>query len=77
MKTFAEFTLEQEYKYLVKLLKHTKGNIRQACKLSKIAPVHIYRMMRRNKIIVRDGPKFFGDAIVKGPEGHTIILRQL
>ena len=53
---FHDYMRAQELKYILQLLKVTKGRVRKACELSGIAPVHIYRMMHRNNIILTLDP---------------------
>ena len=79
MKTLEHHMNKCEYEYLVKVLRHTKGNIVHACKQSGVVRSQMYRLLRKHRIIVRDdaNPALggFGLARIKGPEGATVIYR--
>lgn len=56
LQKFDVYMRQQELKYMLRLLKFTKGHVRKACELSGIAPVHIYRIMYRNNIALTVDP---------------------
>lgn len=73
MDKYQDFVDKHTYKYLVKLLTRTKGNISQALKVSGIARTVFWRMMKHHRILIQEAPAF-GDSPVK-LEGYTIIWR--